>query len=235
MPLLSCNQLTVAYDKKIAVDHVSFQIEAADYICIVGKNGSGKSSLIKSILGLVPIQSGQIQFLEGLKANEIGYLPQQTNAQQNFPASVFEIVLSGFLSKQGWRPFFSKKDKQVALDNMNKLEILHLKNTPYIELSGGQQQRVLMARALCATDKLLILDEPVTGLDPVMMQTFYHLLQELNRTEKITILMISHDVKTAVQFANKILHLDKSIQFFGPTEDYTQSPIGKKFLEGEII
>lgn len=235
MPLLSCKNLTVAYEKKIAVDRVSFDIEAGDYVCIVGKNGSGKSTLIKSILGLVPTQSGQIQFLEGLKATEIGYLPQQTMVQQNFPASVFEIVLSGCLGRRGWYPFFSKKEKQLALKHMKKLDILAYKNTPYKELSGGQQQRVLMARALCATDKLLVLDEPVTGLDPVMMQTFYQIVKKLNQSEKIAILMISHDIKTAVQFANKIIHLDKSVLFFGSTTDYIESPIGKKFLEGESL
>lgn len=234
MPLLTCTDLVITYQNKIAVNRVSFEVEAGDYICIVGENGSGKSSLLKGILQLVPIQSGVITFHKDLKSTQIGYLPQQTFIQQNFPASAFEIVLSGCLNQRGWRPFFTKKEKVRALKNMELLEISHIKNMGFQTLSGGQQQRVLMARALCATEKLLILDEPVTGLDPLVMQTFYTLIQQLNKEKQMTILMISHDVNTAVQYANKILHLNHKCLFFGTTDDYIHSALGKQFLKGNL-
>ena len=235
MPILTCKNLSIAYQNKIALKQISFQIHTGDYTCIVGKNGAGKSSLLKGILGLVPIQSGNIIFDEGLRQTEIGYLPQQNHTQQNFPASVFEIVLSGCLNQRGWRPFYTKKEKEKALYNLELLEIIALKNTAFQELSGGQQQRVLMARALCATEKLLILDEPATGLDHIVMQKFYSLLEQLNQKQQLSILMISHDVHTAIKYADKILHLDHKMLFFGNTKDYVKSNIGKLFLKGEAL
>lgn len=162
MKQLECKNVFVNYDSNVAVENVSFSIENGDYLCIVGENGSGKSTLIKAILGLEKIKSGEILFLSGLNKNEVGYLPQQTIVQKNFPASVYEVVLSGTLNSVGLKPFYSKKERELADENIEKLGLKEIKNKSYKELSGGQQQRVLLARALCATKKIIILDEPIT-------------------------------------------------------------------------
>ena len=181
-------------------------------------------------LGLLPPLSVEITFGEGLKKNEIGYLPQQTVVQKDFPASVWEVVLSGCLAKTGFRPFYSAAEKRTAQENIEKMGITHLKKRSYRELSGGQQQRVLLARALCATEKILLLDEPVSGLDPIVTAEMYDIIQKLNR-DGTTIIMISHDIRSATFFANKILHVGKNL-FFGSKEDYLLSADGKKFAEG---
>jgi zinc transport system ATP-binding protein len=170
---------------------------------------------------------------DGLRPNEIGYLPQQSAAQKDFPASVFEVVLSGRQSKGGFRPFYSKKDKAVAMENMEKLGIAHLKNYCYRELSGGQQQRALLARALCATEKLLLLDEPVAGLDPLATREMYEMIRQLNQNQKLTVIMVSHDIRSAVEYADHILHLGNQQLFFGATGDYLQTDLAKRFLGGE--
>ena len=230
MPILKCENISMSYDGITAFNDLSFDVEGGDYLCIVGENGSGKSTLMKGLLGLRPLKSGNIIYSDGLKRDEIGYLPQQTGAQKDFPASVYEVVLSGRLNRRGLKPFYSKEDKTAAVQNMQRLGIDSLKNRCYKELSGGQQQRVLLARALCATSKLLILDEPVTGLDPIAASEMYALIKKLNSENGITVIMVSHDIIAAVDNADHILHLSNKELFFGTTEDYTHSEIGSRFL-----
>ena len=206
MAQLTCQNLRVGYDGKSVLQNLSFEVFAGDYLCIVGENGSGKSTLMKTILGLQPPISGRILTGDGLRKNEIGYLPQQTVVQKDFPASVREIVLSGCQGRCGSRPFYNKEEKQLAEENLRKMQIDKLSKRCYRELSGGQQQRVLLARALCATQKMLLLDEPVSGLDPKVTAEMYRLIDELNHRDGITIIMISHDIAAAVKYASHILH-----------------------------
>ena len=220
MAILSCKNLNVQYDNQVALKDVNFDLEDGDYLCIIGDNGSGKSTLMKSILGLVTPKSGSIQYGAQLKNHDIGYLPQQTIVQRDFPASVYEVVLSGCLNKRGWRPFYSKEEKQRAINNLKKLKIEHLKNKCYRDLSGGQQQRVLIARALCASEKILLLDEPVTGLDPVTRKHLYDIIEELNRDYKMSIIMVTHDMNSGLEHATKILRLNKEVVFYGTPDEY---------------
>ena len=232
MALISCQNLTMRYENQIAVDHVTFEIQPGDYLCIVGENGSGKSTLLKGLLGLLPPASGTITYGDGLKRTMIGYLPQQTVVQKDFPASVWEVVLSGCLNRRGLRPFYSPAERQRAWKNVERRDIAGLVKSCYRDLSGGQQQRVLLARALCATEKLLLLDEPVTGLDPVATSELYGTIRKLNQ-EGVTIVMVSHDINCSVHNAGKILHMGTGMQFFGTAEDYCHSPLGQRFLGGE--
>ena len=232
MSLISCKNVYLKYENTSVVEDLSFNVEAGDYLCIVGENGSGKSTIIKSMLGLKETASGHLHFGDGLTAKQIGYLPQQTTAQKDFPASVYEVVLSGCIGKDKRRFFFSRQQKALAEKNMKKLDILSLKNKCYRELSGGQQQRVLLARALCATDKMILLDEPVTGLDPVVTAEFYSLLKKLNIEYGITVIMVSHDLFAAVHNASHILHLKKTDSFFGKTQEYLDSDAYKSFSGG---
>ena len=202
---------------------------------MVGENGSGKSTLIKGILGLLKPTGGTLAVADELKRGGIGYLPQQTAAQKDFPATVQEVVLSGTLSRRGNRPFYSRAERKLAAHNLERLGIEHLKQKCYRELSGGQQQRVLIARALCATEQLLILDEPITGLDPSAIQDFYHLIKKLNKEDGITIIMVSHDIGNVISQANKILHLHRRVVFCGTAEAYRQSVAGKEFLGGDEV
>ena len=232
MAIISCNQVSLSYENKIVMTDLSFKINKGDYCCIAGENGSGKSTLIKAILSLKSISGGEILFGDGLARKEIGYLPQQTIVQKDFPASVWEIVLSGCLNKKNILPFFTTRDKKRATENMAKLGILNLKKACYRELSGGQQQRVLLARALCATEKLLLLDEPMAGLDPLVTQEMYGLISDLNKTG-ITVIMVTHDLSAAIKYAPHILHLQEGKYYFGSTKEYIHSDVGRKFL-GEI-
>jgi zinc transport system ATP-binding protein len=230
MAQISCNNVSIGYDRRLAVEDISFDVRSGDYICIVGENGSGKSTLMKGILGLLPLKSGVIAFGDGVKQNKVGYLPQQTIVQRDFPASVFEVVLSGCLNSRGMKPFYSVREKKTALENMEQLGIEELKNKSYKALSGGQQQRVLLARALCAAETLLVLDEPVTGLDPIATADLYALIEKLNKEKGVTVLMVSHDVYSAVEHADKILHINGGMEFFGTTADYKNSAPGVRFL-----
>lgn len=232
MAQLSCQNLTVGYDGRTVLQGLNFEVNPGDYLCIVGENGSGKSTLMKTILGLQAPISGRILTGDGLRKNEIGYLPQQTQAQKDFPASVREIVLSGCQGRCGSRPFYSKEEKRLAEENIGKMGIGSLTKRCYRELSGGQQQRVLLARALCATRKMLLLDEPVSGLDPRVTAEMYGLIETLNREEGITVMMISHDISAALKYASHILHIGDSV-FFGTKADYLQSPQGKVFDSGK--
>ena len=232
MALLTVQNVTLGYDNTTVVEGLDFEVNSGDYLCIVGENGSGKTTLMKTILHLRPALSGKICTGEGLKQNEIGYLPQQTEVQRDFPASVFEIVLSGCLNKCGLRPFYTKKEKALARENMEKMGISHLSDRCYRELSGGQQQRVLLARALCATSKMLLLDEPVAGLDPKATAELYEQINKLNKEYGITVIMISHDISAAVKYASHILHVSHKPLFFGKTEDYLKSGIRQEFSQG---
>ena len=233
MALLTCRDLCLAYENNCVLSGLSFTVEPGDYLCIVGENGSGKSTLIKALLSLKTPASGEILMGEGLKRNEIGYLPQQTSAQKDFPASVWEVVLSGCLNRRGLRPFYSAADKARAAQNLTRLGIESFQHRSYRALSGGQQQRVLLARALCATSKLLLLDEPVAGLDPIVTQELYRLIQQLNQSG-ITVIMVSHDLASAVKYASHILHLQQKPLFFGTVDDYLLSTVGQRFLGGEL-
>ncbi|MBQ8504105.1 MAG: metal ABC transporter ATP-binding protein [Clostridia bacterium] len=233
MSLISCKNVYLSYENNSVVEDLSFVVNEGDYLCVVGENGSGKSTLIKAILGLKQTADGHLHFGNEIKSGEIGYLPQQSSAQKDFPASVFEVVLSGCIGeKKGI--FFSKKNKEYALENMKKLDIEHLKNKCYRELSGGQQQRVLLARALCAGKKILLLDEPVTGLDPVVTNEFYALIKKINIDFGITIVMVSHDLQACLGFATHILHLKKTNSFFGTRDEYMLSDAYMKYTGGKI-
>lgn len=218
MALLTCRDLCLGYDGKELVRNLNFSVQTGDSLCIVGENGSGKSTLMRTILGLQPALSGEVSFGDGLLQNEIGYLPQQTPVQRDFPATVSEIVLSGCQGRCGLRPFYSKEEKRRASENMEKMGIAQLAGRCYRELSGGQQQRVLLARALCATKKMLLLDEPVSGLDPKAVTELYGLIGTLHAAG-IAIVMITHDVGTALDGATHILHIGERI-FFGTKEEY---------------
>ena len=229
MALLTCTDLSLGYEGKAILEHLSFSVNPGDYLCIVGENGSGKTTLMRTILGLLHPMGGTIRTGDGLRQNEIGYLPQQTLVQRDFPASVYEIVLSGCQGRQGLRPFYSKADKALAWENIRRMDIEPLARRCYRELSGGQQQRVLLARALCATRKLLLLDEPVSGLDPRVTAEMYQLILELNRKDGITVVMISHDLEAALRYATHILHIGAGV-FFGTREDFLHSETGARFL-----
>lgn len=229
---ISCRDVCIGYENKIALDDVSLDILQGDYLCVVGENGSGKSTFIKGLLGLMPLKSGKININKEIKSNGMGYLPQQTVIQRDFPASVFEVVISGCLKHRGLNPFYSSAEKKLALENMKKLGIEELKKKSYRDLSGGQQQRVLLARALCATKNILILDEPVTGLDPIMTSEFYQIVKRLNKDSRITIIMVSHDIASSVQQSNKILHLSCKVLFYGTTEEYILSNVSNNFIGG---
>lgn len=233
MSLISCKNVYLSYENLSVVENLNFQVEQGDYLYIVGENGSGKSTLIKSILGLKVITGGHLHMCDGLKSNEIGYLPQQTTAQKDFPANVYEVVLSGCITSKNGRVFFSSNNKKTAIENMKKLDILHLKNKCYRELSGGLQQRVLLARALCATKKMILLDEPVTGLDPVVTADFYKLVKKINEDYGITVIMVSHDLYAAVNNASHILHLRKNDSFYGSVDEYLNSELYQSFSGGK--
>ncbi len=232
MAQLICKDLSVGYDGKEILSGLDFSVSAGDYLCIVGENGSGKSTLMKTILGLQPALAGGIETGDGLVRGMIGYLPQQTPVQKDFPASVREIVLSGCQARCGLRPFYNREEKRLAAGNMEKMGIGDLAGRCYRELSGGQQQRVLLARALCATRRMLLLDEPVSGLDPKVTAEMYRLIESLNRDDGITIVMISHDIAAALQYASHILHIGKTV-FFGTKREYLASGQGEGFFGAE--
>jgi zinc transport system ATP-binding protein len=233
MKLVSCKNISMDYEGRLAVNNVSFDLEQGDYLCIVGENGSGKSTFIKGLLGLMQPTNGAFTF-GCIAQTDIGYLPQQTIVQKDFPANVFEVVISGCLNRKGLRPFYSKKEKERANENIKLLGLEELKGKSYRDLSGGQQQRVLLARALCATERLILLDEPVTGLDPIMTCEMYALIKKLNSEQNITVIMVSHDIKSAVTFGNKILHMKTSPLFFGLTADYLSTDLCKRMMGAAV-
>lgn len=228
--LISCKSVSASYDGMNVLNNLSFSVCEGDYLCIVGENGSGKSTLIKCLLGIKNVDSGEIIMGDGLKQTDIGYLPQQTVLQKGFPATVSEVVMSGCLNSRGYYPFFTSKEKKRAFESMEKLGISDLKSRSYRELSGGQQQRVLLARALCSAKKLILLDEPVTALDPAASAEFYSVISEINRKYNIAVIMVSHDIQNSVGNALHILHLSKNKYFFGETSDYLKSESGSRFI-----
>ena len=231
MSLISCKDICLSYENNTVIENLSFDVKAGDYLCIVGENGSGKSTLVKAMLGLKETASGHLHFGDGLKKGEIGYLAQQTTVQKDFPASVYEVVISGCLADKK-TVFFTKKHKALVKENMEKLDVYTLKNKCFRELSGGQQQRVLLARGLCATKKLILLDEPVTGLDPVVTAELYAIIRSINRDYGITIVMVSHDLDSAVRNASHILHLNRKEYFYGSVDEYVKSDTYKSFAGG---
>lgn len=228
MAQLTCKNLTLGYEGDVLVRNLSFEVNKGDYLCIVGENGSGKSTLMKTLLRLMNPMSGSITTGDGVTPREIGYLPQQTVVQRDFPASVWEIVLSGCQARGKFHPFYTKEEKQMAKDNIVRMGLEPFTDRCYRELSGGQQQRVLLARALCATRKILLLDEPVSGLDPKVTNDMYTLIEHLNKDEGVTIIMVSHDVHAAVRYASHILHIGNTV-FFGTKEKYLTSREGRMF------
>ena len=232
--LIVCKDISLGYEGQSVLTHLDLTVRAGDYLCIVGDNGSGKSTLLRGLLGLLPPQSGEIWRAPELQKGAVGYLPQQTKAQKDFPATVFEVVLSGFLNRKGMHFFYSAAQKSEALMNMGKLGILELKDACYRDLSGGQQQRVLLARALCAASRLLILDEPITGLDPAAAQDLYKTLSYLNRKEGMAVVMVTHDLRSALRSAKTVLHIGRRGDLFsGTVADYLASPQGRRFREVE--
>ena len=227
--LIVCRDASLGYEGQSVLAHLDLTIRAGDYLCIVGDNGSGKSTLLRGLLGLLSPQSGEILRAPELRQGAVGYLPQQTRAQRVFPATVYEVVLSGCLNQKGLRFFYTAAQKSAALMNMGKLGILELKDQSSRDLSGGQQQRVLLARALCAAGDLLVLDEPVTGLDPAAADDLYRTLRYLNRTEGMAVVMVTHDIRSALRDAAAILHAGRDQWFLGTPGEYLASPYGKRF------
>ena len=229
MALITCEHVCLGYDGQTVLRDVNFTVSRGDLLCVVGENGSGKSTLIKGLLGLKAPEQGSITLGDGLVRNEIGYLPQQTQLQRDFPTSVAEVVRSGCINQMHGRPFYSRADRARAQENMERMGIEDLAHHSYQALSGGQQQRVLLARALCAADRLLILDEPVTGLDPAATQDLYKTLRYLNEKEKMAVIMVTHDMRGALREAHTILHIGRDGWFFGTVAEYLASPAGKRF------
>ena len=232
MALIQCENITLTYEGFTVLKDLSFSVADGSYLCIIGENGTGKSTLLKAMLGLKAVAAGKILYGEGLRQCDIGYVAQKTEVQKDFPASVMEVVLSGCLNRSFIRPFYTRSEKEAARRAMAAMEIAELEKKCFRELSGGQQQRVLLTRALCATKRVLFLDEPVTGLDAPMTTAFFNRVQDLNHNEGITIVMVSHDIHCAVKYADHILHLHGERSFFGLTEDYIKSDMGKEFIGG---
>lgn len=228
--LLECKNLSVSFDGRPIIKDLSFTVNENDFICIVGENGTGKSTLTNAMLGLIPITSGSIE-LHGICKSDIGYLPQKLKVENNFPASVYEIVMSGFVGKSFFNPFYTKSQKCKAADSIELLSINGIKSRPFTELSGGQQQRVLLARAICAAEKLVLLDEPVTGLDAQSSDNFYKLIMHLNSEHGVAVVMVSHDIERSVKFAEKVLHLGADNYFFGTVDEYKATDYYKNFLK----
>lgn len=231
--LLQMNHAEIGYDKEGIVSDLSFQVTCGDYLCIVGENGAGKSTLLKTILGFVPIISGNIVWKAGIK-NRIGYLPQQTSGQRDFPASVLEVLLSGFLNQKKFFITYRREEKEEALYNLKMVGMLEFQNKCYRELSGGQQQRVLLARSLCAAKDVLVLDEPVTGLDPMATRTMYEKLQEVNKKKDMAIIMVSHDLRNAIDEVQHVLHINNGSYFYGTAEEYLGSEYCRQLTGGHV-
>ena len=234
MSQITCREVSIGYEGHTVSKNINFSVEAGDYICIVGENGSGKSTLMRALLGLKSIENGDIVLGDGISRSDIGYLPQHTEDQKDFPASVEEVVLSGFAGKRGFRIFYTRGERRVAEGNMKQMGVLPLARRPYSVLSGGQRQRVLLARALCATDKILLLDEPVAGLDPHATEEMYEMIYHLNRDHKITVVMVTHDMVAPLKYATKVLHMGETPRAFDDVELYRNSDVfGGSLGEGE--
>ncbi|NLG02932.1 MAG: metal ABC transporter ATP-binding protein [Clostridia bacterium] len=229
MPILTCEHVRIKYENREVISDVSFQINTGDYLCIVGDNGAGKTTLLKALLNMKTIQDGTISFDASLGQNDIGYVSQQNDINKDFPASVYEVVMSGCLNKHGFSPFYHEDEKRRAQEILTRLGLFDIKFQSFQQLSGGQQKRVLLARALLSSSKLLFLDEPVAALDPIATNEFYEVISQLNQ-EGMTIIMISHDIHSSIHHASHILHLSGSSYFFGTTNDYLTSSFGQTYL-----
>ena len=231
--LVRCQDLSVGYERQAVVSGLNFEINPGDYLCVIGENGAGKTTLMKTLIGVIKPISGSLFLSPETKKSGIGYLPQQNNLQKDFPATVMEVVLSGFQHKMGFRPFYSKNERQIAMENLHKLGICKLAKRCFSELSGGQQQRVLLARAFCCTKEILLVDEPVSGLDPNATESMYQILEKTNK-DGVAVVMITHDVTSAIRYASHVLLVDKE-SFFGTKEEFLQSGLeaaGKHFVGG---
>ena len=233
MKLIECKKLSIGYGNKVVCKNINFVVNKGEYLCLIGENGSGKSTLLKTILGLNKAVSGKIIFDKDFSSKTIGYLPQQSDMQKDFPATVMEVVMSGFLGKIGFRPFYKREEKMKAEKIMEELDIKDLAKKSYKELSGGQQQRVLLARALCATDELLVMDEPVNGLDARAIKKFYALIKKLNVENGLTIIMVSHNIDKVIDYASNIVYLRDEMAFAGTKEDFLSSDYAKYFKLGD--
>lgn len=230
MAYITCEGLTLAYEGRVIVKDLNFSVNAGDYICVVGENGSGKTTLVRTLVGLKKPAGGRIVFGDGLDRRDVGYVPQNIHTGKGFPATVYEVVSSGLLGRMGLRPFFTKEEKKKIAGAMERLGIADIRDRCFRELSGGQRQRVQLARALCGAEKLLVLDEPASGLDPIITKQLYEIITDLSKTEGISVIMVSHDIKSAVHNASLILHLEKDSSFFGTPEEYEKNIRGQHFL-----
>lgn len=228
---IACDRVTLSYENQVVVRDLSFTVSEGDYLCIIGENGTGKTTLMRGLLGLKKPSSGSIVLGPGIRRSQIGYVPQETPVQRDFPASVWEVVLSGCIGERGMRPGFGRKEKKLAQEKLELLGIADLKKKSFRELSGGQRQRVLLARSLCAAKKLILLDEPTVGLDPLATEEFYHLLLDLNRDLGITVVMVSHAIQEALGHSDHILYLSRTGSFYGTTQEYLSSSEAGRFLK----
>lgn len=211
----------IGYKTMFALKNISFDVNSGEYICIIGDNGAGKTTLIKSLLSLNDISSGKIEI--NCKRNEISYLPQNSSIPLDFPATVEEIVLTGTQDDKIKAFFYGVNQKKMANSAMEKARITNLAKRRFGELSGGQQQRVLFARAIAKNPKVLILDEPCTGLDSSTCKDFYKLLDDVNSIERVTIIMVLHDLSAVKKYASKIIALnDNKLAFCGSISNWKQ-------------
>lgn len=232
MAILTCKNASFGYDGEVVLSGIDFTLCGGEYMCILGENGAGKSTLVKGILGLISPVTGEIEFGEGLRACEVGYLPQQTQVQKSFPASVLEVVLSGRINSMGMRPFYNRKDREDAVKKLELMGMKGMERRSFQELSGGQKQRVLLARAMCAAGRLILLDEPVSGLDPAATTDLYELIADINKNMGMTVIMVSHDTEAAVKYASHIMQLSHTQLFYGTVDDYKNSEVGHDYLKG---
>lgn len=232
MAILTCKNASFGYDGEVVLSGIDFTLCGGEYMCILGENGAGKSTLVKGILGLISPVTGEIEFGEGLCACEVGYLPQQTQVQKSFPASVLEVVLSGRINSMGMRPFYNRKDREDAVKKLELMGMKGMERRSFQELSGGQKQRVLLARAMCAAGRLILLDEPVSGLDPAATTDLYELIADINKNMGMTVIMVSHDTQAAVKYASHIMQLSHTQLFYGTVDDYKNSEVGHDYLKG---
>ena len=232
MAILTCKNASFGYDGEVVLSGIDFTLCGGEYMCILGENGAGKSTLVKGILGLISPVTGEIEFGEGLRACEVGYLPQQTQVQKSFPASVLEVVLSGRINSMGMSPFYNRKDREDAVKKLELMGMKGMERRSFQELSGGQKQRVLLARAMCAAGRLILLDEPVSGLDPAATTDLYELIADINKNMGMTVIMVSHDTQAAVKYASHIMQLSHTQLFYGTVDDYKNSEVGHDYLKG---
>ena len=235
MSLIKCNNIEFKYDGKEILKNISFEVNKGDYLCIIGENGSGKSTLLNILTGILKPNNGTVTLSNNLSKKEIGYLPQKSEIYENFPASVYEVVISGCVNKLSIIPFYRRKEKQIANYNMNLLEISNIKNKCFHELSGGQKQRVLLTRTLCSTRDVILLDEPVSGLDPIITESFYNVVNHLNSEHGTTVVMVSHDIQNCLKYASHILYIGKDLFYYGSKSDFLNSEFSKNIRGNQIV